>query len=90
MSVETFRILIVDDEPNIRSGLAMGLAGDGFEIATARDASEAWTLFQRVSYQLVITDLRMPGPFTGLGLVRDIKHRWPETLILEPVIDLSW
>lgn len=82
MSEIPFRILIVDDEPNICSGLAMGLAGDGFVIATASDASEACVLFRRTPYHLVITDLRMPGGSSGLDLVRDIKHEAPETLIL--------
>jgi DNA-binding NtrC family response regulator len=82
MSNGTFRILIVDDEPNIRSGLAQALEEDSYEVSTAGDASEAWALFQSVPHQLVITDLRMPGPLTGLDLVRDIKHGWPETLIL--------
>ena len=82
MSETPFRILIVDDEPNIRSGLARGLAGDGFVIATASDSSEACALVQRTSYHLVITDLRMPGPLSGMDLVREVKHRSPETLIL--------
>ena len=82
MTDPSFQILVVDDEPNIRSGLAMGLAGVGFAIATASDAAEAMALFQRTPYQLVITDLRMPGSSSGMDLVRQIKHGWPETLIL--------
>src|SRR6478735_3855593 len=82
MSDGTFRILIVDDEPNIRSGLALALEEESYQVSTAQDASEALALFQRVPYQLVITDLRMPGPLSGLDLVREIKHGWPETLIL--------
>jgi DNA-binding NtrC family response regulator len=82
MSEACFRILVVDDEPNIRSGLAMALEEESYEVSTAPDASEAWDLFRRAPHQLVITDLRMPGPISGLDLVRDIKHGWPETLIL--------
>src|SRR4051794_3448228 len=82
MSDGTFRILIVDDEPNIRSGLALALEEESYQVSTAQDASEAWASFQRVPHQLVITDLRMPGPLSGLDLVREIKHGWPETLIL--------
>jgi two-component system NtrC family response regulator len=82
MSDVPFRILVVDDEPNIRSGLMLALEEESYEVATARDASEAWSLFQRQPHQLVITDLKMPGPISGLDLVRDIKHGWPETLIL--------
>ena len=77
-----FRILVVDDEPNIRSGLALALEEESYEVATAQDGSEAWDLFRRLPHQLVITDLKMPGPLSGLDLVRDIKHSWPETLIL--------
>lgn len=82
MNLPDFRILIVDDEPNIRSGLALALEEEAYEVATAQDASEAWDRFRRSPYQLVITDLKMPGSLSGLDLVRDIKHSWPETLIL--------
>jgi two-component system NtrC family response regulator len=82
MNNASFRILVVDDEPNIRSGLVLALEEESYEVSTARDASEAWSHFQRQPHQLVITDLKMPGPSSGLDLVRDIKHGWPETLIL--------
>jgi two-component system NtrC family response regulator len=82
MSDPSFRILVVDDEPNIRSGLRLALEEESYEVSTARDASEAWSLFRRLPHQMVITDLKMPGPLTGLDLVRDVKNGWPETLIL--------
>ena len=55
---------------------------ESYEVATASDAAEAWALFRRTPHHLVITDLKMPGPISGLDLVREIKHGWPETLIL--------
>src|SRR4051794_4991011 len=82
MSARNFRILIVDDEPNIRSGLARALAGEADEVATARDAAEALDLFRRVPHHLVITDLKMPGTLSGLDLVKQVKHERPETLLL--------
>jgi two-component system NtrC family response regulator len=82
MSDTPFRILVVDDEPNIRSGLILALEEESYEVTAAGDAAEAWALFQRLPFQLVITDLKMPGPLSGLDLVRDIKHGWPETLLL--------
>jgi DNA-binding NtrC family response regulator len=82
MSEATFRILIVDDEPHIRSGLALALEEESYAVSTAGDGSEAWALFQSTPHQLVITDLKMPGPISGMDLVREIHHGWPETLIL--------
>jgi two-component system NtrC family response regulator len=82
MSDRNFRILIVDDEPNIRSGLAKALAGEADEVATAKDGTEALALFRQVHHHLVITDLKMPGAFSGLDLVKQMKHERPETLIL--------
>ncbi len=82
MSDEPFRILVFDDEPNIRSGLKLALEEQSHDVSTAGDAAEAWDQFRRRPHQLVITDLKMPGPRSGLDLVRDIKHGWPETLIL--------
>jgi two-component system NtrC family response regulator len=82
MSDPAFRILVVDDEPNIRSGLVLALEDQSYEVEAAADATEAWSLFQGRPHQLVITDLKMPGPLSGLDLIRDIKHGWPETLLL--------
>jgi two-component system NtrC family response regulator len=82
MSDRGFRILIVDDEPNIRSGLAKALAGEADEVATAKEGSEALALFRHAHHHLVITDLKMPGTVSGLDLVKQIKHERPETLIL--------
>lgn len=82
MNDRDFRILIVDDEPNIRSGLAKALAGEADEIATAKDGTEALALFRQHRHHLVITDLKMPAPVSGLDLVKQIKHERPETLIL--------
>jgi two-component system response regulator AtoC len=82
MSDRNFRILLVDDEPNIRSGLAKALAGEADEVATAKDGSEALALVRHIHHDLVITDLKMPGALSGLDLVKEIKHERPETLIL--------
>ena len=82
MNDRNFRILIVDDEPNIRSGLAKALAGEADLVDAAKDGTEAMTLFQKVHYHLVITDMKMPGPVSGLDLVKQIKHVRPETVIL--------
>lgn len=82
MTTEVFPILIVDDEPNIRTGLAQALAGDSYAIATAKDADEAWNLFHGTHHPLVLTDLKMPGGCSGIDLVRRIKDERPETLII--------
>jgi two-component system NtrC family response regulator len=77
-----FRILIVDDEPHIRSGLAKALSGAPYEVATAGEVEEALAAFRRERHDLVITDLKMPGSSGGLELVGTLKHEWPETRII--------
>jgi len=56
-----FRLLVIDDEKNIRNGLAEALQGDGYEVACAENGDEGWELFQNGDIDLVITDLKMPG-----------------------------
>jgi len=82
MTQNGFRILIVDDEPNIRAGLAKGLAHEADELATDEDAEKAWLLFQQQHQQVVITDLKMSGRLSGIDLVRQIKESRPETVVL--------
>jgi two-component system response regulator AtoC len=82
MNDRNFRILIVDDEPNIRSGLAKALINEADEIHVAKDVNEALALFRKSRHHLVITDVRMPGELSGLDLVKQIKHERPKTHIL--------
>lgn len=74
-----FSILIVDDEPNIRSGLAKGLAKEADHIETAGDVSEALEKFDAGQFQLVIADVRLPGGQDGLELISEVLRREPET-----------
>ena len=73
-----FRILVAEDEKNIREGLADALALDGHEVATAADGNEAHKRFQKGDVDLVISDLRMPG-LSGEELLKKILAESPGT-----------
>ncbi|MCX7655700.1 MAG: sigma-54 dependent transcriptional regulator [Treponemataceae bacterium] len=71
-----FKLLVVDDEKNIREGLAEALHLDGHEVVLAADGDEAYNCFQKGDIDLVITDLRMPG-MSGEELLRRITSESP-------------
>ena len=77
-------ILIVDDEKNIRSGLAIAFEDEGYDTLEAEDGQKAWMLVNKRSVDLVITDLRMPA-MSGYDLLKKINAAYP-TL---PVIVLT-
>ncbi|MDV6030108.1 MAG: response regulator [Phycisphaera sp. RhM] len=74
-----FNILIVDDEPNIRSGLARGLASVVDTIETAGSVNEALDKFDAGNFQLVISDVRLPGDRDGLELISLVQREKPGT-----------
>jgi two-component system NtrC family response regulator len=82
MDENRFRILIVDDEPGIRAGLSRGLACDSYEVSTAADALQALAAIRAEPPQLILLDLRMPGPLSALDLIRHVKDERPETLLI--------
>jgi DNA-binding NtrC family response regulator len=71
-----FKLLIADDEKNIRQGLAAALEMDGYQVETAADGDEGWKRFQKGDIDLVITDLRMPG-LSGEEFLRRISAETP-------------
>lgn len=71
-----FRLLVVDDEKNIREGLAEALREDGYEVVCAESGDEAWGLYSNGDIDLVITDLKMPG-LSGEELMRRILSHAP-------------
>ena len=56
-----YRLLIAEDEKNIREGLAAAMKMDGHEVETASDGNEAFKRFQKGDIDMVISDLKMPG-----------------------------
>ncbi len=79
-----FRILVVDDEKNIREGLQMALEDEGYEVITAADGASGVKTALTEVVDLVITDLRMPG-LSGQELLRKVSSETPGV----PVIVLT-
>jgi len=77
-------ILVVDDDLLIRKGLLRMLSQQGYEVEEAEDAEAAQKLLPQRFFDLVITDLQMPGQ-DGLTLLREIKSRFPQM----PVVMLT-
>ena len=66
------RILVVEDDKTFRSFLQTILVDDGHEVLTAEDGLKGLSLLQQENFDLVVTDLKMPGK-TGLELFRDSR-----------------
>lgn len=77
------RLLLVDDHPMVREGLARVLegAGPGWEIHGAGNAFEALGLMRRSEFDVAVVDLSMPG-MSGLDLIRRIRAEHPRTRVL--------
>ncbi len=81
-------ILIVDDENSIREVLAEGLIGAGYPCSTASDAEDAMRKLESVHFNLVLSDIRMPGA-TGIELLEQIKDHDPDidVIMVSGVVD---
>ncbi|KII32775.1 type 4 fimbriae expression regulatory protein PilR [Pseudomonas fluorescens] len=72
------KVLIVDDEPDIRELLEITLGRMKLDTFCARNAGEALALLKREAFDLCLTDMRLPDG-TGLELVQHIQQRYPQT-----------
>ncbi|MBI3995795.1 MAG: response regulator [Nitrospirae bacterium] len=81
MQSEIEKILIVDDEPNIRTILSRHLCKIGHSCTIAENSQRAMDLLELEPHALVITDIRMPGR-DGVWLLQALKAKWPDTAVL--------
>lgn len=75
-------VLVIDDEKNIRTGLAQGLRSMASSVVTAADAAEGLTAFARDRQDIVITDMRLPGELGGLDVVRRVMDESPDSRVI--------
>jgi DNA-binding NarL/FixJ family response regulator len=80
------RLLLVDDEPGLRTAVKAYLEDEGFVVTTANDGEEGWTVAQQQLPDVVITDVMMPR-CDGYGLLK--RLRADERLGGTPVIFLT-
>jgi two-component system response regulator PilR (NtrC family) len=75
------RILVVDDELSMREFLGILLEGEGYQVDQADSAEQALRLMDGERFELVISDVSMPG-LGGIELLARIKAQAPETAVL--------
>jgi two-component system response regulator PilR (NtrC family) len=77
------RLLVVDDEPDLRTLYELALLREGYDIETAGTVEEAWTLLTAARYSAIITDMRLPDG-TGLDLLRRLEQagRGEKTIVI--------
>ncbi len=79
--IATGKVLIVDDEPEVRSVLRRSLLESDYECETASDAQDALAKIRNDRYSLVLSDVNMPG-MSGIELLRYIKTHDPAVSVI--------
>ena len=78
------RILLVEDDAMIRTVLAEHLADDGFDVCEADngDAAASMIAHQPQAFELLITDLNVPGSRDGIEVARLMRTRFPRVPVI--------
>jgi DNA-binding NtrC family response regulator len=71
-------ILLVENEPSVRTGMMAVLTGAGFTVIPADHLEEVWTVLEtQPEVQVLLTDLDASSETNGLELARKVHDRWP-------------
>jgi CheY-like chemotaxis protein len=79
--LEKERVLLVDDERNIRLTLSRSLEALGVQIETAVNGEEALQKLEENEFALLLLDLKMPG-IDGMDVLHQVQERWPRTRVI--------
>ena len=75
------KVLVVDDDPAVRKSIDRVLSRKGYAVITAENGEEAMRKLNEEKYDLVYTDIRMPG-MSGLEVAEQVKARKPWTPVV--------
>ena len=75
------KVLLVEDEARLLNLFADRIRKQGYEVLTAGNGEEAWRIFQKAHFLVVVTDLRMPIK-DGMEILTDIKRSSPSTRVI--------
>ena len=80
------RILVVDDDPQIRRVMRVTLIAQGFEVRDARSAEQAFELLEKEKFDLILLDINLPGA-KGLEVCRSVRSTSDAAVIMLTVRD---
>jgi DNA-binding NtrC family response regulator len=80
-SASVNHVLVVDDEPGMRSALETSFLRSGWRVDTASGITEAMAKFRRRQHPLIVTDMRMPDG-DGFSVMREIRALSPHTAVI--------
>lgn len=80
--MENLSILVVDDDPVIRRLLEQRLRKQSYDVSIAENGQQAETLLQDRPFDVVLTDLMMPGGIGGIEVLEITKELYPETQVV--------
>src|ERR1700733_13929804 len=85
------RVLVVDDDEVVREALSTILQNHNFEVTCAATVSQALKFISSQKYDVLLSDLHMPGAGDGLTVVSAMRHANPEavTLLLSAFPEMS-
>jgi len=75
------KLLVVDDEPGVRTSIKGILEQEGYLVTTAASGEEALAAMERDVFDLILVDLKMPG-MDGLEVMSEAKSRMPDTVVI--------
>ena len=78
-------ILVIDDEKIIHESCGRVLQEEGFEVETALSGQEALEKLKKKRYNLVLSDIKMPG-MNGIELLDKVKTEYPDTIVIIAVV----
>lgn len=78
---DTSNILVVDDEGAIRYSVSKTLQRVGYNVSEAANGEEALEMIQNEPYDVVLTDIKMPG-LDGVELLKRIKETAPDAIVI--------
>jgi len=78
------RILVVEDDAQVRASVVRQLERLGYDVSQAPDGAVGVAAFEAANqpYDLLLTDVIMPGPLNGKALADEVARRWPKTRVL--------
>ncbi|MCP4114008.1 MAG: sigma-54-dependent Fis family transcriptional regulator [Desulfobacteraceae bacterium] len=77
----TFKILLIEDEPSMRVGVSHALESADYKVTACESGNEGFSRLQKEHFDLIITDVRLPG-MNGMEILAKAKELRPETGII--------